>query len=67
MKKTNWEKEFDKKFQDPMTKKYGKGIKLYCSFCSGEWRKEIKEFIKELIEPLEEELERAKDAIDNRG
>jgi len=35
---------FEKKFPDPMTKKYGKGIKLYCSFCAGQ--EPIKEFLK---------------------
>lgn len=42
----SWEERFDKKFGDPMEKKYGKGFVLYCSFCRGEWRDEIKGFIR---------------------
>ena len=44
-----WEKEFDKRWQDPMEKKMGKGFALYCSFCGGEWREEIKDFIHQTI------------------
>ena len=52
---TNWIEEFDTKWQDPMEKKMGKGFALYCSFCSGEWRDDIKDFITTLLEKQREE------------
>ena len=52
---TNWIEEFDTKWQDPMEKKMGKGFALYCSFCSGEWRDDIKDFITTLLEKQRDE------------
>ena len=54
-KKETWEKEFDKRWEDPMTRKYGKHFVLYCSFCSGEWRQEIKDFIRSEIKKAKKE------------
>ena len=51
----DWSKEFDEKFPDPMTKKYGDGIKLYCSNCSGENLVKIKSFISSLLDQARED------------
>jgi|ERR1051325_8463049 hypothetical protein len=41
--------EFDKKFPDPMTEKYGQGFALYCSNCNGQSREQIKAFISQKL------------------
>jgi hypothetical protein len=51
-----WEVEFDEKWQDPMEKKHGKGFALYCSFCNGEWKEEIKSFISQKLTEQKEAI-----------
>lgn len=55
--KIDWEREFDEKFPDPMTKKYGEGFALYCSFCHGEGKENIKSFIRQLLSQERREWE----------
>lgn len=50
----NWEERFDEKFIDPMQKKHGEGFALYCSFCDGSWREEIKKFVASELHSLAE-------------
>ena len=54
--KKSWETEYDEKYKDPMEKRHGKGFALYCSFCSGEWREEIKQFIRQLLSDQKSEI-----------